>query len=200
MIHHLRGTLTEKSPTHAVVDVGGVGYGLAISLNTFDKLPTEGTPVSLHTHTYVREDRLQLFGFSHPAEREMFKLLIGVSGIGPNSAQTILSGLSVADLQRAIHHERITELTKVRGVGTKTAQRVVVELRDKIRLPVVDPHDEDGSRPGPGDPLGDEAVMALEALGFPTSAARKAVAAARKNHQGGDPTVQDLIKGALRGR
>ena len=135
MIHHLRGILTEKSPTHAVIDVGGVGYGLSISLNTFDSLAVAGSTVSLHTHTYVREDRLQLFGFSDPAEREMFELLISVSGIGPNSAQTILSGLSVADLQKAIHRDQVNELTKIRGVGTKTAQRVVVELRDKIRLP-----------------------------------------------------------------
>ena len=191
----------EKSPTQAVVDIGGGGYGLNISLNTFDNLPAEGTPVSLHTYTYVREDRLQLFGFSHPAEREMFELLIGVSGIGPNSAQTILSGMSVADLQRAIHHERVTELTKVRGVGTKTAQRVVIELRDRIRLPLAGTDDaEEEPQQSPEDPLGEEAAMALEKLGFATSAARKAVAAARKKQEAGAPTVQDLIKGALRER
>jgi|TARA_B100000809_G_scaffold264029_1_gene318754 Holliday junction DNA helicase RuvA len=199
LIHHLRGILTEKSPTHAVIDVGGVGYGLSISLNTFDSLAVAGSTVSLHTHTYVREDRLQLFGFSDPAEREMFELLISVSGIGPNSAQTILSGLSVADLQKAIHRDQVNELTKIRGVGTKTAQRVVVELRDKIRLPVATADDGEVSPRVSDDPLGEEAAMALEALGFAASAARKAVATARKKH-GAESTLQDLIKGALRER
>lgn len=193
--------LTEKSPTHAVLDVGGVGYGVSISLNTFDRLPAIGAEAFVHTHTYVREDRLQLFGFSDPAEREMFELLIGVSGIGPNSAQTILSGLSVADLQLAIHREQVAELTQVRGVGTKTAQRVVVELKDKIRLSAV-PTDSKASTPTvpADDPVGMEATMALEKLGIATSTARKAVEAARKKHGDGVPTVQDLIKGALRER
>ena len=201
MIHHLRGMLTEKSPTKAVVDVAGVGYGLSISLNTFVKLPAEKAEVFLHTYTYVREDRLQLFGFSDPAEREMFELLIGVSGIGPNSAQTILSGLSVADLQRAIHRELVAELTQVKGVGTKTAQRVVVELKDKIRIPVARPDgkDNDAARIS-DDPLGDEAMLALEALGFAATSASKAVAAAHRRHGEGIPTLQDLIKGALRER
>lgn len=154
----------------------------------------------LRAYTYVREDRLQLFGFWDPAERDMFKLLIGVSGIGPNSAQTILSGLSVADLQRAIHRELVTELTQVRGIGTKTAQRIVVELKDKVRLPISDPDGSDDKRRDPDDPLSDEATMALEALGFATASARKAVAAAFRKHGEGTPTVQDLIKGALRER
>ena len=129
----------------------------------------------------------------------MFELLISVSGIGPNSAQTILSGLSVADLQKAIHRDQVNELTKIRGVGTKTAQRVVVELRDKIRLPVATADDGEVSPRVSDDPLGEEAAMALEALGFAASAARKAVATARKKH-GAEPTVQDLIKGARRER
>jgi Holliday junction DNA helicase RuvA len=200
LIHHLRGTLTEKSPTHAIVEVAGVGYGLSVSLNTFDRLPIEGASVFLHAYTYVREDRLQLFGFWDPAERDMFTLLIGVSGIGPNSAQTILSGLSVADLQRAIHRELVTELTQVRGIGSKTAQRIVVELRDKIRLPVTGPDDGADDSRALDDPLSEEAKMALEALGFATASARKAVAAALRKHGEGTPTVQDLIKGALRER
>ncbi|HJP29741.1 MAG TPA: Holliday junction branch migration protein RuvA [Candidatus Latescibacteria bacterium] len=200
MIHHLRGTLMEKTPTQAVIDVGGVGYGLSTSLNTFDTLPAVGEPVGLHTYTYVREDRIQLFAFSDPAEREMFELLIGVSGIGPKLAQTILSGLSVTDLQKAILQERVTELTQVRGVGSKTAQRVVVELKDRIRLSTALGHEEEGESPGDDDPVGQEATMALEALGIATAAARKAVTAARRKHAGDEPTVQDLIKGALRER
>ena len=201
MIHHLRGTLADKSPTHAIIEVAGVGYGLSISLSTFDRLPAQNERVFLHAYTYVREDRLQLFGFWDPAEREMFRLLIGVSGIGPNLAQTILSGLSVADLQKAIHRELVNVLTQVKGVGTKTAQRVVVELKDKIRLPVsVAEEGDDKAIRSSDDPLGEEATLALEALGFATLPASKAVAAARRKHVDGTPTVQDLIKAALRER
>lgn len=195
--------LVEKSPTHAVMDVGGVGYGLSISLHTFDRLPAIGVESVVHTHTYVREDRLQLFGFADPEEREMFEMLIGVSGIGPNSAQTILSGMSVADLQLAIHREQVTELTKVRGIGTKTAQRVVVDLKDKIRLPMAPTDSRASSTPARlDDPIVAEATLALEKLGIATSTARKAVDAARKKQGSGPeaPTVQDLIKGALRER
>jgi Holliday junction DNA helicase RuvA len=200
LISHLRGTLAVKSPTEATIEVGGVGYGLSTSLSTSDKLPAIGAPVFLHTHTYVREDRLQLFGFADLAEREMFKLLIGVSGIGPNSAQTILSGLSVGDLQKAILREQVGELTQVRGIGSKTAQRIVVELKDKIRLPVSGMEgSDDAGRQVSSDPLEDEAAMALEALGFAPAAARKGIDSARKK-QGADATVQDLIKGALRER
>jgi Holliday junction DNA helicase RuvA len=130
----------------------------------------------------------------------MFKLLIGVSGIGPNSAQTILSGLSVGDLQKAILREQVGELTQVRGIGSKTAQRIVVELKDKIRLPVSGMEgSDDAGRQVSSDPLEDEAAMALEALGFAPAAARKGIDSARKK-QGADATVQDLIKGALRER
>lgn len=199
MITHLRGTLTHKSPTRAVIDVGGVGYGLAISLATYERLPQAGAETETLTHTYVREDRLELFGFADEVEREMFGLLIGVSGIGPTSAQMILSGLSVADLQQAIHGERVTELTQVKGVGPKTARRIVLELKDRIR-PI--PGDGDDRQPGAGaaaDPVAEEAVLALEALGYAAAAARKAVTAARKA-AGDGVSVQSLIKSALRQR
>ena len=197
MIHHLTGSLLQKSPTRAVVDVGGVGYGVSISLSTYAHLGSEGDPVRLFIHTYVREDRLELFGFSEPAEREMFQLLIGVSGIGPNSAQAILSGMSVADLQRAIHQEEVSELTRVRGVGPKTARRVVVELKDKIRIPALAAAEPVTTSSGEG--LDDQASLALEALGIATATARKAVASARAKLDG-EPTVQALIKAALRER
>lgn len=198
MIWRLRGTLVDKAYTHAIVDVGGVGYGLSVSLQTSAGLPETGETVHLHVHTYVREDRIQLFGFCDTTERDMFQLLIGVSGIGPSLAQTILSGLSVEDLQRAIHREQVTELTQVKGVGTKTAQRVVVELRDKVSLPAGAAQTE-AADDEEKDPVLTEAAMALEALGFAGAAAGKAVAAARRK-QGDAATVQDLIKAALRER
>lgn len=199
MITHLRGILTRKTPTRAVIDVGGVGYRLAVSLHTFERLAAVGEKVELLTYTYVREDRLDLYGFYAEAEREMFELLIGVSGIGPTSAQTILSGMSVADLQRAIRGERVAELTQVRGVGTKTAQRLVVELRDKVHLPAGDLAGAQREAPAE-DPVAAEAALALEALGFAAASARKAVATARRKAKGTPATVQDLIKAALRER
>ncbi len=198
MITHLRGLLSQRAPTRAVVDVDGVGYELSISLATYDALPAAGNPVEILAHTHVREDQLSLFGFFREEEREMFRLLIGVSGIGPNSALTILSGLSVDDLARAIQEERAGDLTRVRGIGPKTAQRVVVDLKDRIR----------GSlRTGPDEPQGvgsdalaEEAMRALEALGFVGPGARKALAAVRLRLKDGEVSVQALIKGALRER
>lgn len=198
MITQLRGLLSEKAPTRAVVDVGGVGYDLAISLATYDALPAAGSPVEVLVHTYVREDQLALFGFLQEEEREMFRLLIGVSGIGPNSALTILSGLSVGDLARAIQEGRADDLTRVRGIGPKTAQRVVVDLKDRIQRLLPAGRDEP---PAAGsDAVADEALRALEALGFAGPGARKAVAAVRRRLEGGEVSVQALIKGALRER
>lgn len=196
MIHFLRGSLSERSPTRAVIDVGGVGYGVAISLTTYDQLPAVGSEVELQTFTYVREDRLDLFGFADAEERRMFTLLLSVSGIGPNSAQTILSGMSVADLQRAITQDLVSELTQIRGVGRKTAERVVVELRDKITAPV-DSSLTQGPPRAPG--VAGEAVLALVALGIPEAAAGKSVDKALSRSDG-EPSVQDLIKSALRER
>ena len=115
MITHLRGKLVSRSPTWVEIDVGGVGYGLSISLTTYDQLPESDSDIHLFTFTYVREDRLDLYGFADRHERQMFEMLIGVSGIGPNLAQTVLSGMSVSDLKRAIVSERAAELTRVRG-------------------------------------------------------------------------------------
>ena len=200
MIERVNGVLVERAPTHVVVGVGGIGYGLSISLNTFEQLPDLGSKISLLTHTYVREDRLQLFGFSSAEEREMFQLLIGVAGIGPNSAQMILSGMSVEELKSAIFEERPSDLTRVRGIGRKTADRVVVDLRDKIdhvSKRALDTEDESVS--SPWNIKTEEAVLALAALGIATTAARKAVASAMEK-TGVDITLQELIKQALNER
>ena len=157
-----------------------------------------GAQAHILAHTYVREDRWELFGFTEAPERDMFQLLIGVSGIGPNSALMILSGMSVADLSRAILEERVADLTRVRGVGPKTAQRVVVELKDRVRLPA--DGSADRSAGSDSDPVADEAMLALDALGFSGPAARKAVGAVRKKLGDGEVTVQALIKGALQER
>ena len=198
MITHLRGTLASKAPTYAVIDVGGVGYGLAISLVTFDQLPPIDEDVRLFTHLHVREDRMDLFGFADTGEREVFELLIGVSGIGPNSALTILSGMTLRDLQEAILQERVTELTQIKGIGRKTAERLVLDLRDKVRVTA----SADGGEAG--DVVADvgiteEAAMALMTLGYAAPAARQAVSKV-VDKNGADLSVQQLIKLALKER
>ena len=199
MIERVNGVIVERTPTHVVVCVGGIGYGLSISLNTFEQLPHLGSEVSLLTHTYVREDRLQLFGFSDAEEREMFQLLIGVAGIGPNSAQTILSGMSVEELKAAIFEEKAYDLTRVRGIGRKTADRVVVDLRDKIDLVSKRAQDTEGEPASPSNEKTEEAILALAALGIAPASARKAVASVAEK-TGVDTTLQELIKQALNER
>lgn len=151
------------------------------------------------THLYVREDRLQLFGFSDEREREIFELLIGVSGIGPNSAQTILSGMSVGDLHESILHDRIDSLTGIKGIGRKTAERIVVELRDKVRMDALRDDLDSEQEIKAGYNSVEEAILALITLGIPHAAARKAVNKVVKK-DGEEQSVQELIKQALQER
>jgi Holliday junction DNA helicase RuvA len=200
MITHLRGKLVEKAPTTAVVDVNGVGYKVAISLVTYEKLPLVDADILVFTHHYVREDRMDLFGFADKGEREVFELLIGVSGIGPNSAQTILSGMTVDDLRQAVLHERVGELTAIKGIGRKTAERLVIELRDKMPPgeAVAGAENTEGEKDGQAGAV-EEAVLALVALGLPSPAARQSVnKIVAKN--GEFQSVQQLIKQALKER
>ena len=200
MITHLRGILASKAPTQVVVDVGGVGYGLAISLATFDKLPPLEEDVHLHTHHYVREDRMDLFGFAEVEEREVFELLIGVSGIGPNLALTVLSGMTLRDLQETILQERVSELTAIKGIGRKTAERLVLDLRDKVRLTASVEGEQAGEAADANAATSEEAAMALMTLGYAGPAARQAVRKALDKQGGDTPSVQQLIKLALKDR
>lgn len=200
MITHLRGKLVEKAPTTAVVDVNGVGYKVAISLVTYEKLPLVDADILVFTHHYVREDRMDLFGFADKGEREVFELLIGVSGIGPNSAQTILSGMTVDDLRQAVLHERVGELTAIKGIGRKTAERLVIELRDKMPPgeAVAGAENTEVEKDGQAGAV-EEAVLALVALGLASPAARQSVnKVVAKN--GEFQSVQQLIKQALKER
>ncbi|MEE3258056.1 MAG: Holliday junction branch migration protein RuvA [Candidatus Latescibacterota bacterium] len=200
MITHLRGTLVAKAPTHVVVDVGGVGYGLAISLVTYDQLPPLEENVHLFTYLYVREDRMDLFGFADAEEREVYELLIGVSGIGPNLALTVLSGMTLRDLQETILQERVTELTAIKGIGRKTAERLVLDLRDKVRLTASAEGEETGVSADADAATSEEAAMALMTLGYAAPAARQAVRKALDKHGGADLSVQQLIKLSLKER
>tara|TARA_B100001115_G_scaffold181981_1_gene177328 strand:+ start:2786 stop:3379 length:594 start_codon:yes stop_codon:yes gene_type:complete len=197
MISYLRGKIAYKAPMQAVIDVGGVGYGMSISLVTYDQLPVLGEEVLLFTHMHVREDRMELFAFVDEGEREVFEMLIGVSGIGPSLALTILSGMTPRDLQEAIVHERVSELTGIKGIGKRTAERLVLDLRDKVSLSA---DVSEGKRQDEtGSDISEEAAMALMALGMTSSEARQTVRKAIERN-GSDLTVQQLIKLALKER
>src|SRR5262249_55228496 len=134
MIAHLRGTLLEKHPNAVIVEVNGVGYEVTIPVSAFSSLPDRGQPVQLHIHTHVREDALALFGFTSAADKALFEKLITVSGIGPKLAVTTLSGLTASDLVTAIRNGAVDQLVRIPGVGKKTAERMVLELRDKLDM------------------------------------------------------------------
>jgi Holliday junction DNA helicase RuvA len=134
MIAHLRGTVLEKHPSQVILDVHGVGYEIAIPVSAFSSMPEKGQPMELHIHTHVREDALALFGFLTAADKLLFEKLIAVSGIGPKLAITTLSGLTAPDLVNAIRSGAIDQLVRIPGVGKKTAERMVLELRDKLDL------------------------------------------------------------------
>ena len=191
MIHHLTGKLIEKHPTHVVIECAGVGYFVNISLNTFEALQDE-EHLRILTYLQVREDAHILFGFYSPAEREIFKLLISVSGIGTSTARTMLSSMTPAQIRDAIAGENVPAIQAVKGIGAKTAQRVILDLRDKI-LKV---YDLDEVSPESGNTNKEEALSALEVLGFARKGAEKTVDAVLRQ----DPTlsVEGIIKSALK--
>ena len=180
MIAHLRGKLLIKHPNQAVVDVGGVGYDVAISVPTFSELPAVGGEVSLHVHTHVREDQIALYGFLRFAEKQLFEKLIGVSGIGPKLAITILSGMATDEMVGAIRGGDVARLTRIPGIGRKTAERMVLELRDKLAAPV----STETAAPALSG-IEEDVLSALMNLGYQRAAAEKAVEMAGKNGKAG---------------
>jgi Holliday junction DNA helicase RuvA len=191
MIARIAGILEEKTPDQLVVDVSGVGYQVFVSLQTFYRLPPLHERVSLHVYTHLREDALQLYGFLEEKEKVTFLLLKGVSGIGPRLALNILSGIPVDELEGALRASDVTRLVAVPGVGKKTAERLVVELREKVGAL------GNGSSPilGEQTPLSTEAVSALVNLGYRRAEAEKAV---RDVLRRGVTVIADLIREALR--
>jgi len=169
MIAHLRGRLISKRPGQTIVEAGGVGYDVAISVPTFSELPAVGSEVALHIHTHVREDALALYGFLRAEEKQLFEKLITVSGIGPKLAITILSGMATADMVGAIRANDFARLTKIPGVGRKTAERMCVELRDKL---------EGFGAPQPvatHSAVEEDVISALTNLGYQRAVAAKAL-------------------------
>lgn len=179
MIAHLRGKLLVKHPNQIIVETGGVGYDVAISVPTYSDLPAVGSDVALHVHTHVREDLIALYGFLRLAEKQLFEKLITVSGIGPKLAITILSGMAADEMIGAIRGNDVARLTKIPGIGKKTAERMVLELRDK--LPSA------GTQAVPAAPAmsatEEDVLSALTNLGYQRAAAEKAVAVAAKGGQ-----------------
>jgi Holliday junction DNA helicase RuvA len=192
MIGQLRGRLAEKRPNQVLVDVGGVGYVVLVPLSTFAALGELRTEVTLLIHTHVREDALSLYGFVSSREKHLFELLLSASGVGPSLALKILSGMSVDELVPAIRGSDLARLTKIPGVGRKTAERMVVELKDKLEAVVVEVE-----RPSASSPAGVEAdvVSALINLGYEARVAEKAVEEARK--ESGAANFEKLLRAAL---
>lgn len=196
MIASLEGRLRAKGPEYVIVDVGGVGYHVQVPLSTFYELPDLGRPVMLNIHTHVREDAIQLFGFSTIAEKEMFLLLTGVNGVGPKLAIGILSGISPDELRQVVIRQDHLRLKNVPGVGKKIADRVVLELRDKVQ-------GKSREKAGPPQPFADsadsfpDAFSALVNLGYRPAEAEKALQRARLD-LGENPSIEDLLRGALK--
>tara|TARA_R110002124_G_scaffold181586_6_gene348996 strand:+ start:81 stop:662 length:582 start_codon:yes stop_codon:yes gene_type:complete len=191
MITQIKGRLVEKNPTYVVVDCSGVGYLLHISLNTFSSL-LESEAITLYTHLSVKEDSHTLFGFIDKTEREIFRLLISVSGVGPSIARTMLSSMTSEEIQQAIASENIPLIQSVKGIGAKTAQRVIIDLKDKI----LKTFDLETISVIKNNTNKDEALSALEVLGFNRKQSDKVLNAIIKDQP--DASVELLIKGALK--
>ena len=194
MIARLKGTLAEKSPSRIVVDVGGVGYDLQVPLSTFYGLGDAGTPVALRVHTHVREDVIALFGFATALEHDLFERLISINGIGPKLALAVLSGIDPAELVRAIRTQDVARLTRIPGVGKKTAERIGLELKDRLPQAAV-PADAAG-----GDGLRADLLSALTNLGYNRSVAEKAIDTALRKNPSADfeQVLRDLLRGMMK--
>jgi Holliday junction DNA helicase RuvA len=198
MITFLHGKLAEKLPTQVTVDVHGVGYEVLIPLSSFDKLPQPGQEIRLLTHLAVREDAHTLYGFMSVAERELFRLLINsVSGIGPKIALNILSGISVTAFRGAVASSDLKALSQISGVGKKTAERIVVELKDKIGAAGAWEASSAQRALSPEDQRVNDAVLALIALGFKQIEAHDSVRRAQ-NALGPQTTVEELVRACLK--
>ncbi len=196
MIAYLDGLLSYKEPTYVIIDVHGVGYSVHISLQTYSTLPGGGDRVKLFTHHLFREDAQLLYGFASADEKSLFLDLIGVSGVGPNTALGMLSAMQPGDLRLAILGENVRAVQAIKGIGAKTAQRIILELRDKMKKAGVVPGGPTYRQLEAANPVREESLAALVALGFPKVTAEKSVDDALK----ADPnlTVEEVIRRALR--
>ena len=196
MIAYLSGALLEKHLQRLIVDVNGVGYDVLVPLSTMYVIGEPGSQTKLRIYTHVREDALQLFGFATPLEQALFERLISVSGIGPKLALSVLSGIEPAELSRAIRSSDIARLTRIPGVGKKTAERLVVELKDRLpKADTVEPVTAGGEGPESHD-VRDDLLSALENLGYPPSSVEKTVDKLLRSAE--DRTFEPLLRATLK--
>lgn len=196
MIDYIKGELTELTPTNAVIETGGVGYFINISLTTFGDLNGK-TEAKLYIHEAIREDAYVLFGFMNKSERELFLLLISVSGIGANTARVIMSSYSAAELQQIIASENVTALNAIKGIGAKTAQRILVDLKDKIlKIGILADDKAPSALSFSANPVREETLAALTMLGFAAAPSQKAIDKILKDEP--EITVEKALKLALK--
>jgi holliday junction DNA helicase RuvA len=199
MIALLRGNLVEKNPSRLIVDVGGVGYDVLVPLSTFYVLGEPGAPVSLRIHTHVREEALALYGFATPLEQDLFERLISISGVGPKLALAVLSGIEPGDLVRAIRLQDVARLTAIPGIGKKTAERIGLELKDRLPTALEAPG-QGAVEAAPGDQLRADLLSALVNLGYQRSAAEKAIekSASAGGNAGFEQALRDVLRTLMR--
>ncbi len=197
MIAHILGRLHLKSPEYLIIDVNGLGYQIRVPLTTFYNLPDVGNTVTLHIHTHVREDVLQLYGFQSREEKALFVQLMSVAGIGPRLAVNILSGITPAELAETVYRKDLPRLVSIPGVGRKTAERIMVEMRDK--LPALALGQEAAAAIGlpDSDPVVEDALSALVNLGYKKGVAQRAIRKAQETMQG-EISLENLLKESLR--
>src|SRR5437868_10080359 len=197
MITFLDGKLVNALPTQAIIDVGGVGYEVFIPLSSYDKLPAAGQPIRILTHLAVREDAQILYGFMTPAERDLFRLLVNhVTGIGPKLALAVLSGMSVNNFKTAVVHSDVTALSKISGLGKKTAERIVLELKDKVGVAAAWEAASAAHAPSPEQERANETVLALIALGYKQVEAHRTVRELQEKDR--DKSAEELVKLAVK--
>lgn len=194
MIALLKGVIAARSPNRLIVEVGGVGYDVQVPLSTFYALGDEGSAVTLRVHTHVRDDAIALYGFATTLEQELFERLIGIGGVGPKLALAVLSGIEPVELIRAVRLQDVARLTAIPGIGKKTAERIGLELKD--RLPASPAGGEAVPAASPGDALRDDLLSALVNLGYQRAAAERALEKALDASPGAG--FEDALRGALR--
>jgi len=195
MIAFLKGRLAHKEATYVIIDVNGVGYRVFISLNTYSAIKNEES-CTLFTHFHVKEDAQLLYGFTQTAEKQTFQLLISISGVGPNTALMVLSTLSALELKNAIVSDDVKTIQSVKGIGAKTAQRIILELKDKVLKEGIEPEENNGTS---SNRVQEEALTALVTLGISKNIAEKSILKILKTADA-SITVEELIKGALKAK
>jgi len=198
MIARISGLLIDKSPSHVIIDVQGIGYRVFVPLTTFYELPDAGDKVALNVHTHVKQDAIHLFGFFTREERDIFQLMISISGIGPKLAMNILSGISTPELTRAVSQGNLNRLISIPGVGKKMAERLILELKDKfLKLSPPEETGKSGSGTTPAELLQEDALSALVNLGYKRDAAKRAFDKVMIGTDEAEMTLDILLKKTL---